>query len=174
MDREKAKQRLQCYQIKIISKTTFDSIQTGFKKARFIFCIGTGAYSSKEWNRVVASMKRSPSSVKRESKVESTTSVPKSTEFYNQIGMFLKSSANDEDLRDGIKRRSTIAHARLVGMEALRNALDLEHVGYTGHIYEFNWSQCPICMGWAVPKVVHSKESSLMAENQAGRYVPHS
>ena len=130
--------------------------------------------TSKEWNRVVASMKRSPSSVKRESQVESTSSVPKSAEFYNQIGMFLKSSANDKDLRDRIKRRSAIAHARLVGMEALKNALDLEHVGCSGHILlnsigrnaQFAW-------GGAVPKA--TQQGVLFNGRKSSRQirVPH-
>ena len=68
-------------------------------------------------------MKRSPSSVKRNEKKEQYNESLKASEFHHQIAMFLRSSANDQDMRASMKRRSAVANARLLGVESLTNAL---------------------------------------------------
>ena len=79
----------------------------------------------------------------------------KTSGFYHQIAMFLRSSANDEDIRSGVNRRSAVANARLIGIESCKNALKYQRKMASGQILlaslgrnlQFFW-------GGAVSKVV--------------------
>ncbi len=81
--------------------------------------------SSRDWSRVVTSLKRSPSSINRgnSKRPNDTNEHGVDIEFYEQIAKFFKSSCDPNQLRDSIQLRRKAAHARLAGIQGITSGL---------------------------------------------------
>ena len=116
--------------------------------------------ASRDWNRVVASLKRSPSGLARNglSSVvakDDAQNIKVDVNFYDQVSKFLRSSSYAKELRDSMSRRFEVALARCAGIGALCDALSSNSSGTSRYILLASLGRnCQFTWGATMPKAL--------------------